>query len=67
MLYVVLIPHKLACEPEMCMKEESSELLLEFTRTWNYEKAAHQITDVQGRLLTSINLRTRTTSPFLNY
>ena len=37
------------------MKEESSELLLEFTRTWDYEEAGHQITDVQGRLLTSIN------------
>jgi len=45
----------LACEPEMCMKEESSELLPEFTRTWDYEEAGHQITDVQGRLLTSVN------------
>ena len=45
----------LACEPEMCMKEESSELLPEFTRTWDYEEAGYQITDVQGRLLTSVN------------
>jgi len=37
----------LACEPEMCMEEESSELLPEFSRTWDYEEAGHQITDVQ--------------------
>jgi len=37
------------------MEEESSELLPEFSRTWDYEEAGHQITDVQGRLLTSVN------------
>ena len=37
----------LICEPEMCTEEESSELMTEFTRTWDYEETSHQITDVQ--------------------
>ena len=50
-MYVVLIP-KLACEPEICMEKESSELLAEFRRTSDYEEAGHQTADVQGRSLT---------------
>ena len=34
----------------MCTEEESSELMSELTRTWDYEETGYQITDVQGRL-----------------
>ena len=38
-------------QPSTCAEEESSELGLEFTRSWEFEQASTQITDVQGQLL----------------
>ena len=43
-------PLELTCELKMCAEEESSELMPELTRTWDYEETGYQITDVQGRL-----------------
>ena len=46
---------ELAWEPTMCTDEESSELITELIQTWDYEETGHQITDVQGRLLTNVD------------
>ena len=46
---------ELACESEMCTDGESSELMTDLMRTWDYEEPGHQITDVQGRLLANVN------------
>ena len=46
---------ELACESEMCTDGESSELMTDLMRTWDYEESGHQITDVQGRLLANVN------------
>ena len=47
-------PPEPACELKMCTDEESNELITELTRTWDYEEAGHQVTDVQGRLKANI-------------
>ena len=45
---------ELVCEPEICTEEESSKLMTELIRTWEYEETGHQITDVQGSLRANV-------------
>lgn len=42
-------------QPDICSEEESSELGLEFSRSWEFEQAGTQITDVQGHLCKNVN------------
>ena len=44
----------MASEPSVRIEEESSELITNLTRTWDYEESGHQIPDVQGRLTANI-------------
>ena len=41
-------------QPSICAEEESSELGLEFIRSWEFEQVGTQITDVQGHLLRNV-------------
>ena len=45
---------ELAFEPSVCIEEESSELITDLTRIWDYEESGHQIIDVQGRLTANV-------------
>ena len=50
-------PLELTCELKMCAEEESSELMPELTRTWDYEETGYQITDVQGKLNVNVEFQ----------
>lgn len=47
-------PPEPACELQICTEEESSKLMTELTRTWDYEEIGQQVTNIQKRLSTNV-------------